>query len=572
MTNLDRRTLIVGALSSSCIANGLGQSKNLENDFYNDNLQTEFTLGFKFKDFCVIKADNGSFSLSISRDVKSSILSFGFETYLKKYQAKPLDVKLSASNNELVLIWDSDIFAVYLNKIALIKIQTKRRSTRHARPLLKQFSKLSYSGLTSKIKSYNRKIEVAEFEKLFSDTLKVLSNTILGPAVGEVRSSEACVWIRGVREVKYELEIYKNGKRVWNESKQASKKSDLTIHWSVKGLEENTEYKYKLSGPGTEDRLYSFKTASYDNEVETRLLFGSCASMKDENLYKQFTKLKPNVISFMGDSPYIDSGNLEIHRHSYREFLRIKSISETLKTTPHISTWDDHDFGTNNCDGKFPFKKNSIKAFKEYRAQSKYGNGSEGIYSSFRSGAMEVFMLDCRWFSYLKKSTVATSKQKTLLGEEQWQWLFDSLLNSTAVFKVLACGIIWDDKLNKEKDDWETYSDERKYLFEFIKSKKISGVVLLGGDIHVSRHLNYSNDHVGYPLHQFISSPMHNSVIKSLNTKHECLKWSALQKNTCLILETKIEDNKTLLRAKYLNESASIINQVTIDSDDLKRH
>lgn len=274
-------------------------------------------------------------------------------------------------------------------------------------------------------------------------------------------------------------------------------------------------------------------------------------------------------IYFMGDTPYIDHGALEVQRHSHRQFLRIPSFAEVLKSTPFVGTWDDHDYGLNDSDGLFPKKNNSIKSFKEYRPQYGYGdNKGNGIYTKVRTGPVEVFVIDARWFSCTGKPQI-DPKQKTLLGKAQWQWLKKELKASTAAFKILACGIIWDDKQNQEKDGWETYSAERKALLGWIRIEKISGVSLLGGDIHVSRLLKYPDKHVGYPLYQFISSPMHGSTIKSLNVEHPDLKWSALEKNTLMLIDIDHESKDPTLKASFMNKNGQAIHSVEMTLSQL---
>jgi hypothetical protein len=75
-----------------------------------------------------------------------------------------------------------------------------------------------------------------------------------------------------------------------------------------------------------------------------------------------------------------------------------------------------------------------------------------------------------------------------------------------------------------------TYCAERDALLDFIKKERIPGVVLVGGDIHVSRHLVHPQ-RVGYDLHDFIISPGHTSVIPSLNVYHQDLEWSRVEPN-----------------------------------------
>ena len=96
--------------------------------------------------------------------------------------------------------------------------------------------------------------------------------------------------------------------------------------------------------------------------------------------------------------------------------------------------------------------------------------------------------------------------------------------------------MVWHDKPNREKDDWETYAHEREALFDFLAENKIGGVVLLGGDVHVSLLLEHlPAARLGYPVFEYIVSPLHDSVIPRLvPTKDKRLLWSAVEPNVFL--------------------------------------
>jgi alkaline phosphatase D len=183
---------------------------------------------------------------------------------------------------------------------------------------------------------------------------------------------------------------------------------------------------------------------------------------------------------------------------------------------------------------------------------------------------LEVFLLDTRWWSWTAPS-YADPTERTLLGKIQWEWLKKSLLESKATFKIIACGMIWDDKKNDEKDDWGTYKYERDALFDFIGEEKISGVVLVGGDIHVSRVLRYKTEKkVGYPLYQFITSPLHERTIKSLNVPHPDLIRDAVIPHTFMKITA---DNTVLpatLRAEFIDKDGKrLFDDVSITIDQL---
>src|SRR5690606_11104841 len=142
------------------------------------------------------------------------------------------------------------------------------------------------------------------------------------------------------------------------------------------------------------------------------------------------------------------------------------------------------------------------------------------------------------------------SSKKTCFGEVQWQWIRQALEASRAPFKVLAMGAIWEDKKNTENDDMFTYWYERDALFDFIREKEIPGVVILGGDIHVSRHLIHPR-RIGYDLHDFVTSPAHTSVIASLDVPHPSLEWSSKQPRQFLTLTADTRANPPVLSARY---------------------
>ena len=146
------------------------------------------------------------------------------------------------------------------------------------------------------------------------------------------------------------------------------------------------------------------------------------------------------------------------------------------------------------------------------------------------------------------------------------------LTKSTAPFKVIACGMIWDDKKSGESDDWETYSHERSALFDFLGAKNISGVVLIGGDIHCSRLLRYkTEEQVGYPLYQLIVSPIHNSTIPSLNVAHPVLIKGAAIPHVWLRLEADTTRQPATLNAEWVQMNGRKMWDLKLDENDLRK-
>jgi phosphodiesterase/alkaline phosphatase D-like protein len=131
--------------------------------------------------------------------------------------------------------------------------------------------------------------------------------------------------------------------------------------------------------------------------------------------------------------------------------------------------------------------------------------------------------------------------------------------------------MIWDDKQHKEKDDWETYAHERQALFDFIRRERIGGVVLFGGDVHVSRVLKYPAEAaVGYPLYQFISSPIHDHVLAELNVPHPNLLHAAETPHTFLKITADTTKDPALLTAEFIDRDGQrLFDAIEIRADQL---
>lgn len=362
----------------------------------------------------------------------------------------------------------------------------------------------------------------------------------VGPILGHVDHQRAMIWYRPTEPGKYVARLIdSDGQTVSQKLSTASLENDLCISWAFDGLIPASTYRYEIHRGddvlvvGSQFRLHT--APPIDKGARTTLAFGSCASSTDFfDIWRRIGDEGADGLVLLGDTPYINSSNLKINRDHHRKFLSIPTLTKLCTDTPLWGTWDDHDFGGNDTDGKVRDKETIRKVFTEYRAHSNYGDEREGVYTKFRRGPIEVFLIDARYFAQTGSSPVDPTKP-TALGPVQWTWLLDSLKASTAPFKVLASGMIWDDKQNGEKDDWHTYAHEREALFDFIGREKITGVVLIAGDIHVSRHLKYpTRDRIGYDLHQFITSPMHNSIIRSLNKPNPALIWGEAVPNTFL--------------------------------------
>jgi alkaline phosphatase D len=401
-------------------------------------------------------------------------------------------------------------------------------------------------------------------------------NEATGPMVGHVSSDTAHLWYRsGNSPGRYELIIHdaNTGDRVQKLGAKADSDSDFCIHWVASDLKPSTRYRYTIARDGesiAESDDFYFETApAAGTPSKVRLAFGSCAHMNPIRLWSDVEAAEVHGLVLLGDTPYIDSTDLAVARARHREFLSIEPLAKLIRHTPLWGTWDDHDFGANDSRGTLQGKENTRRAFIEYRANPDNGHDGQGIYSKFSYGPVDVWLLDTRWFSNTEPSPVDPGKP-TLLGTRQWEWLLASLGQSTSPFKVLACGMIWDDKENRESDDWGTYPHEREALFRYLGENKIPGVVLIGGDIHCSRLLKYKTESIcGYPIYQCIVSPIHDSVIPTLNVPHPDLVKGSATPHVWLQLDVDSTRSPATLRAEWIQMNGIEMWSLEVDAGDL---
>lgn len=402
----------------------------------------------------------------------------------------------------------------------------------------------------------------------------------VGPLVGEVRQTEAYFLYRtNAVEKNLRLSVLgKSGAVVATSVAASAAANDYVAKFHVAGLLPDSDYRYQLedltagspvavAGP---DELHRFRTKlPHGKRGVVTAAFTSCANTTSNPVWERMGLLAVDQVFMMGDTPYIDSSDLAVIRQKHRDFLNTPALAALGRNTSCVGTWDDHDFGVNNGNGLsfMAGKSNTRQAFVEYRAHARFGNGSEGVYHNIDLGVMEVFLLDPRWFSETAPSPVDPT-QKTCFGSDQWQWLLGALKASRAPFKVLAIGEIWQDKKNSETDDLFTYWHERDALLDFVRDQRIPGVVLLGGDIHVSRYLRHPQ-RAGYDLHDFVTSPAHMDTIPSLNVPHPSLEWSSEQPRQFLTLKADTRVSPAVLTARYLLHDGTVQHEVVIPYDQL---
>ncbi len=402
-----------------------------------------------------------------------------------------------------------------------------------------------------------------------------------GPFVGHVSDRSATVWARLTAPLDQgrPMLVVELGDGAARMAPPRPKPDDAAcVEWTIPLPAAATSYRYSvvlgrqvLAGGDA----FTVRTAPAPGApARVSIAFGSCTAEDGTTarVWEQIGEQGAEAVVLLGDAPYIDSTDLAVQQQRYREFAAATSMQMLFWHTPFYAVWDDHDFGANDSDGNLPGKEFSRQAFIQYHANPSYGDGTQGVYTSFRRGPLEVFLLDTRSFAGTGPSP-ADPGRPSLLGAGQWEWLLRELAASTATFKVLACGIVWNGAVRPfKKDHWDTYSHEREALFRFIGENRNTGVVLVSGDLHRSRVIRHATTGTaGYVLTELTTSPMHSSVLAWNDVSHPGLVTDLGEPNTFMLLVADTTVKPATLEARFLNGAGDVLHVEAISAAALSQ-
>lgn len=345
-----------------------------------------------------------------------------------------------------------------------------------------------------------------------------------GPMVGAPGPTHISIWARASGALPLQVEYSTDvafKKPQATAAVLATEESDFGAVIRIEDLKPNTRYYYRVLVDGVVDRYqpmpYSTCTAPAA-PADFRVAFGSCAKYvwdRDQRVFNGVIARTPDLFFWLGDNVYADSEFPRSIAEEYRRGRGVENLQPLIQSIPQLAVWDDHDFGSNNSDASIPMREGSLATFKKYWANPAYGlPDAPGVFFDFSYGGVDFFFLDGRF--YRDPNTVPDGPSKTLLGTRQKQWIKERLLASKAPFKVLICGSGWSAADGPDGDTWAAFMTERSELFDFIRDRKIEGVVLLSGDSHVGE-LNCvpRSEQGGYDLYDLVSSPLANAMSDS---------------------------------------------------------
>lgn len=358
-----------------------------------------------------------------------------------------------------------------------------------------------------------------------------------GPMLGYSEKREVMIWVQTKKTAKVQIKYWDKNKVTAEQpiSKIAKitepvltvKENDFIAHIAVGELEPGTKYDYEVlinKDPVVHNYPFTFQTQALwewrTDPQDFYAAFGSCAYVNDPpydrpgipygshyEIFEAIADKNPNIMLWLGDNTYLReadwnswSGILYRNRHT----RALPELKRLLSATHHYAIWDDHDYGTNDCDRTYPHKYKTLDAFKLYWGNPNYGRPeTPGVFFNFRWSDVEFIMLDDRF--HRSPDQAPDDGTKTMLGQDQLKWLKDVLISSEATFKIIVCG----NQVLNENTKYESYNfykKERAEILDYIRKNAIAGVLFLSGDVHHTELLKTELPDF-YTLYDFTSSP-----------------------------------------------------------------
>ncbi|MFN3188928.1 MAG: alkaline phosphatase D family protein [Aureliella sp.] len=273
--------------------------------------------------------------------------------------------------------------------------------------------------------------------------------------------------------------------------------------------------------PGQEPKLPP-SPAPAVNPLVSRIALGSCASQnRPMPVLNTVVDQKPELFIFLGDNIYGDTRDMSLLKSKYGALEARQEFQNLRTSVPIIATWDDHDYGENDAGKEYPFKSESKEIFLEFWNEPVESprRRHSGIYTSYlfedpaAGKRLQIILLDTRTFrDRLSKNTLSswknayhpdTDPSKTFLGEDQWSWLRERLLEK-ADLRIIGSSI----QFGHEYNGWESWTNlphEMIKMVDLIKETEANGVVFVSGDVHWGE-LSILKPRDCYPLHDLTAS------------------------------------------------------------------
>lgn len=278
----------------------------------------------------------------------------------------------------------------------------------------------------------------------------------------------------------------------------------------------------------------------------------------DYRIFSALAAKAPAAMIWMGDNCYLREGDFDSLPGVQARYTHTRSLPEmqpVLGAMANYAIWDDHDYGTNDSDRSYAFKDLSRQTFQQFWANPTYGvpgAGVEGITTQFSWGDATFFLLDDRWN---RAPDSRTTGERTMLGQNQFQWLVDSLKTNDSRWKIIVLGGPFLNTAQAAENYIKNFPAERAALLEALATERIPGVLFLSGDRHFSEVSKLERPGL-YPLYDFTISSLTAGISKGAD-----------EPNTLRVPGTHVETHNFALLNFSGPDKARVLSVETFDAD-----
>jgi alkaline phosphatase D len=305
------------------------------------------------------------------------------------------------------------------------------------------------------------------------------------------------------------------------------------------------------------------RAALSDQPLRT-LAFGSCnRSTLSQDYWPLVARQQPDLWIWLGDTIYGDGLTMSERRQRYLRLKNDTDYAAFRSEVPVFGTWDDHDYASDNQDGRFAEKAQSREVLLDFLdiAPDAEVRAHQGVYQSYVFGPpgqrTQVILLDLRYNMDRSKNV------KVLLGTEQWRWLERTLASIDADLLVIGSSLaVHSPVAALGLEGWIGYGAERKRLYSLLEATGIPAV-LLSGDRHyaeLSRIVLPS----GLPVYEAMSSGLTHAVGVQLPHPGRLLAISGRKNFGLLRIEWDSSGPQVLMQI-HSTEKLGVLGEARID-------
>jgi alkaline phosphatase D len=296
----------------------------------------------------------------------------------------------------------------------------------------------------------------------------------------------------------------------------------FTVKVDVTDLLAGRPYYYRFMTAGQMSPIGRTRTAPAGNVRNLRFAVCSCASYTSGyyHAYRSIAERADlHAVIHLGDYIYEGGGSgldgervhvpafeirtLDDYRTRYMNYRSDSDLQEVHRQHPFICVWDDHE--TKNNSWQTGADDESDPVAWEQRKQAGYQAMMEWlpireqqnlkIWRDFSYGNLaDIIMLDTRIWGRDAPADIGSPEladlERTIMGDDQEDWLAERLCASTAKWKVIGQQVMMVPFLIDggvlNPDQWDGYPGSRQRFLDTLERCNVDDVVVLTGDIHTS--------------------------------------------------------------------------------------